>query len=213
VNPTRTRGRLALTALLATGLLLTACGDDEPDEPAAAESAETTEATDHSSTTHADDTGDTEPAAVEDGVLTVEVSDYSFGELPETIPAGTRLEVTNTSSVEFHELVAFRLPDDEERSVEELLQLPEAELEAIVGGPPATVVLAGPDGAESTTALGDGTLNEPGRYALICFIPTGTDPAVYEEAAQNPEAGPPEPGPDAGPPHFVHGMHAEIVVE
>lgn len=211
MKTTRTPGRLALSALLATGLLLTACGDDEPDQPAAAETAETTEASDHSSTTHADD--DAEPAAVEDGVLTVEVTDYSFGDLPETIPAGTRLDLTNTSSVEFHELVAFRLPDDEERSVEELLQLPEEELEAIVGGPPATVVLAGPDGAESTTALGDGTLAEPGRYAIICFIPTGTDPAVYEEAAQNPEAGPPEPGPDAGPPHFVHGMHAEIVVE
>lgn len=213
MNPTRTPGRLALSALLATGLLLTACGDDEPDEPTATEAAETTgttEATDHSSTTHGDDA---EPAVVEDGVLTVEVTDYSFGDLPEAIPAGTRIDVTNTSSVEFHELVAFRLPDDEERSVEELLQLPESELEAIVGGPPATVVLAGPDGAESSTALGDGTLSEPGRYALICFIPTGTDPAVYEEAAENPDAGPPEPGPDAGPPHFVHGMHAEIVVE
>ena len=113
---TRTPGRLALSALLATGLLFTACGDDEPDEPAAAV-AETTEATDHSSTTHADEG---EPAAVEDGVLTVEVTDYSFGDLPDTIPAGTKLDLTNASSVEFHELVAFRLPDDEERSVEEL---------------------------------------------------------------------------------------------
>lgn len=211
MNPTRTPGRLALSALLATGLLLTACGDDEPDAATDAEvAAETTEATDHSSTTHADEGT---PAQVEDGVLTVEVTDYSFGELPETIPAGTRLDLTNTSSVEFHELVAFRLPDDEERSVEELLQLPEEELEAIVGGPPAAVVLAGPDGAESTVALGDGTLTEPGRYAIICFIPTGADPDVYAEAAQNPEAGPPETGPDPGAPHFVHGMHAEIVVE
>jgi hypothetical protein len=209
---TRTPGRLALSALLATGLLFTACGDDEPDEPAAAvaESPETTEATDHSSTTHADEG---EPATVEDGVVTVEVTDYSFGDLPDTIPAGTKLDLTNASSVEFHELVAFRLPDDEERSVEELLQLPEEELGAIVAGPPATVLLAGPDGAESSAAVGDGTLSEPGRYAIVCFIPTGTDPAVYEDAAQNPDAGPPEPGPDAGPPHFVHGMHAEIVVE
>lgn len=102
----------------------------------------------------------------------------------------------------------MRLPDDETRSVEELLALPEEELMALFPGPPATVLMA-PPGGEQVAAVGDGTLSEPGRYALVCFIPTGADPVAFMEQA-GPD-GPPEV--DGGPPHIVHGMHAELVVE
>src|SRR5690606_16514920 len=116
----------------------------------------------------------------------------------------------NTSTTELHELVAVKLPEDEERSVEELLALPPAELEAMFGqAPPALVLLRAP-GGEQVVAVGDGALHEPGRYLVLCAIPTGVDPAEYLAAAAQSGDGPPQvPG---GPPHFAHGMYAEIVV-
>lgn len=210
---TRTAGRLALATVLSAGLLLTACGDDDDD--AADDAAETTEAPadDETSTTEASPLDDTSDGGVVDGVLTVELVDYGFSGLPESVPAGTKLEVENTSTAEYHELVAFRLPDDETRSAEEIVALPEEELNGLFAGPPAAVLLAGPNGGEPSAAVGDGTLAEPGRYVLFCAIPVGADPEVYAEAAENPEAGPPAEDPNAGPPHFTEGMYADLVVE
>lgn len=203
----RSRRRLALTAVVVTGLLFTAaCGDDD-DEPSASDTTETTAA--EETTTESTP----EAAEVVDGVLTVQASDYSFGELPESVPAGTQVDLNNTSSIEFHEMIVFRIPDEETRSAEELAHLSEEEQAAIFTGPPAAVILAGPDGAASIPAVGDGTLADAGRYLLMCFIPTGADPEAYAEAAQNPEAGPPETTPDSGAPHVAHGMFAELVVE
>ena len=83
--------------------------------------------------------------------------------------------------------MAFRLRDDEERTAEEILALPEEEAGAIFGGEPATVLLAGPDGGEPIPAVGDGTLEEPGRYLLLCSIPTGADPDEIAAAAESGE--------------------------
>lgn len=133
-----------------------------------------------------EDEGADEEAAGD--VLEVEAVDYAFEGLPDSVPAGTKLTLTNTSEVEAHELVAFRIPDGETRSVEELLALPEEELMSMMSGPPATVLLAPPAGGEQVAAVGDGTLTEPGRYALVCFVPTGADPAALME-----ESGPDGP--------------------
>jgi hypothetical protein len=60
-------------------------------------------------------------------------------------------------------------------------------------------------------AVGDGTLTEKGRYAVICAIPVGADPAAYLAAAQSSQGGPPNvPG---GPPHLTQGMFGEITVK
>lgn len=214
---TRTAGRIALATVLSAGLLLTACGDDDDeatssDDTAAEETTESTEA-ETTETTEADPLGDASDGGVVDGVLTVELVDYAFEGLPESVPAGTKLEVTNSSTGEFHELVAFKLPEGETRTAEELVQLPEEELGALFAGPPAAVLLAGPNGAEPTAAVGDGTLAEPGNYVLFCSIPVGADPEAMAEAAENPDAGPPPEDPDAGPPHFTEGMYADLVVE
>jgi hypothetical protein len=104
-------------------------------------------------------------------------------------------------------LVAFRLPDDEERSIDELVHPSPGELVGALGEPVA-VMLAVP-GGDPIHAVGDGTLSEPGRYAVMCFIPTGADPGEYLAAAAESE-GPPQV--DGGPPHFVHGMAAELTV-
>jgi hypothetical protein len=141
------------------------------------------------------------------GTVEVRLVDYGFEGLPDEVAPGTRLTVINEADAELHELVAFRLPDDEERSVHDLAMLPPEELGAIIGEPVA-VLLAEP-GGEMIPAVGDGTLAEPGRYAIMCFIPTGADPAEYLAAAADSD-GPPDVA--GGPPHFVHGMLAELTV-
>jgi len=142
------------------------------------------------------------------GVIDVAMVDFAFAGLPESVPAGTRLTVTNISETELHEVVVFRLADDETRPVDELAHLEPGALLAALGEPHA-VLLAAP-GGPAIPAVGDGILTEPGRYALFCFIPTGADVDEYLAAAATSD-GPPEV--DGGPPHFVHGMHAELTVE
>ena len=176
---------LAITLALSAA----ACSDDDPTD-AVAENA-TTE----------------EPASTD--AVAVTAVDFSFEGLPAEVDAGTTLTVRNESAAELHELVALRLPDEESRSVEQLLALPEAELEALFASPPALVVVA-PPGEDGFVALGDGTLTDPGRYAVLCFIPTGADPQAYlDQLEANPEA---PPQVDGGPPHFIAGMFSELTV-
>ena len=73
----------------------------------------------------------------------------------------------------------------------------------------ATVLLAPPGSDEVITAVGNGILLEPGRYAIVCAIPTGADPQEYLTAAATSE-GPPQVA--GGPPHFTQGMFAELTV-
>jgi plastocyanin len=176
------------------GLLLgIACGDDDDSVPATASSAPATNT----------------PAPAEVSATSIEVRavDYAFEGVPEKVAAGTTFTLVNESTEEVHEIVAIRIiSDSETRSVEELVQLPDEELEGIVAEMPAMVIVA-PPGEEGMVVLGDGTLSEPGRYGLLCFIPTGADPeAVMEAEGEFPE----EVG---GPPHAFQGMFAEVIVE
>lgn len=195
-SPVRRRSTSILAAVFATGLLMVpaACSDDSDASPSA-------------STTSTAPTGSPSSAP---GHEHVEVSavDFSFEDLPSTIEAGTRLSLRNDAPRELHELVAFRLPDEEKRPVAELLKLPEAELMPMLGNP-TTVLLAAP-GEDQVPAVGDGTLTEPGRYLIMCSIPTGVEPAAYLKAAA--EAQGQKPDVDGGPPHFTSGMFAELTV-
>ena len=191
---TQHRLRKSLLAIAASALLLMgACaGDDEP------EATETTE--------------EASPEATETSASGVEVTgeDYSYSGRPDTIDAGSMINFTNASEGEAHEIVAFKLPDAETRTAEELFRLPEAELNAALGGPPVTVIIAEPE-SDGVAVVGDGTLNETGRYVFACFIPTGADPDEYMKAAQ--ESGDEAPVVAGGPPHFTQGMFAEATVE
>lgn len=132
--------------------------------------------------------------------------DFDYVGLPTEVPAGTDIVVTNSSPGEIHEFVAFRLPDDDERPVEQIVS---DDLGGLLGGSlPSTVLLAAPGGPE-IAVVGDGTLDEPGRYAIVCVIPTGADPQEYLDAAATSD-GPPQV--DGGPPHVVNGMFAELTV-
>lgn len=191
----------AVAAAAVMALLVTGCGDD--DDEGATEDPGTTPSL------PSDVEEEAETADGDESAEAVEVTavDYAFQGLPETAAPGTVLTIVNESEKELHELVAFRLADDETRSVEDLLALPEGEFDP---GRPATVLLA-PPGGEQIDAVGDGTLADPGRYAIICFIPTGADPAAYLEAAQETQEGPPQVA--GGPPHFTAGMYSELLVE
>jgi hypothetical protein len=189
----RRRGLRRSGALLLVGALaLSACGSDAGDA-----STSTTKVA-----SPADTTTTAPPAS---GTVEVHAVDFAYQRLPDRVEAGTKLTLVNDAVAELHELVAFKLADDEERSVAELMELPQAELEAMFGqGPPTMVLLAKP-GEPQIEAVGDGTLAEPGRYMIACSIPTGADPDELLEAE-----GPPPT--DAGVPHFHHGMWAEVEV-
>ena len=100
---TRRMGALALAAI--TSLTLGACGDDAGDGD------------------EADATTTTEAAA---GGETVEVTavDYGYQGLPDSVEAGTKFTLKNSSAAELHEFVAMRIPDEETRPVSELAALP-----------------------------------------------------------------------------------------
>lgn len=188
-------------ALFASGAFGAACSDDD-DTKADAKTGDKTEQ--ETTTTEAAD-------APEGDVVEVTAVDYAFEGLPEKIEAGTKLTLANDAPAELHELVVMRIPDEETRSVDELVKLPEEEIGKLFGAaPPATVLLAGPNGGEQINAVGDGTISEPGRYAVICSIPTGADAEAFLEAAEGSD-GPPQV--EGGPPHLAHGMYAELIVE
>lgn len=154
-----------------------------------------------------DASSDAESATDGEADVTIRAIDYAFLDVPDRVNAGTSFALSNASEVEAHEVVAVRLPDDEERTVEELVSLPPDEF-----GPFMTevraVIVAGP-AADGTVVVGNGALDEPGRYALVCIIPTGADPEEYLTKAATSE-GPPDVA--GGPPHIAEGMFAEVTV-
>lgn len=190
------RSHRALIATVAVALLGAGCGSGNGDDNTAKAAT----------TTSTSETG----GASADGV-TVTAVDYAYQGLPSSVAAGTKLSLKNSSTKELHELVAAALPAGEKRPVSELVKLSEAEFDALFTGPPAAVLIAAPGGGKQIEALGDGTLAKPGRYVVLCAIPTGADPAAYLDAVQKSQDGPPNvPG---GPPHFTKGMFSEITVK
>ena len=138
--------------------------------------------------------------------LKVKGVDYAFEGIPKTVAPGTVVSFTNESKKEVHEIVALRVKDGETRPISALLALPEAERDSAAEF--RGVVVAFP-GEKGTAPQGPLTLSQPGRYLLVCTIPTGADPAVYREKAKT-ATGPIEvPG---GPPHVAKGMVAEVNV-
>lgn len=138
----------------------------------------------------------------------VRAVDYGYAGLPAEIAAGTEIKLVNESDTELHEFVAIKLADDDTRSAVELVQLPPEELGALFAS--VTTVIIAPPNEAGFPVEGTGVLTEPGRYAIICAIPTGADPDEYLAAAAEAEGGPPQV--DGGPPHFVQGMVTEVTV-
>jgi len=185
-HPRRARALIALA--LAGGITLAACGDDDS-TPAA--SGDPVESQDETTTTSA-------PAEDEGEVLEVTGVEYAFEGLDAEVAAGTELTFTNGGK-EVHELVLMRINDDETRSIEELLALPEEEAQEAARFIGVSVAAPGEDGE---IMEGELVVEEPGRYVALCFIPVGM--------TEMPD-GPPED--NGAPPHFTQGMVQEFTVQ
>jgi plastocyanin len=197
--------RLAPAAIVgALALTLVACGDDDDASSATTASAAAT------TVASPETTMDHSTMAMDGATVAIEGIDYRFDQMPTEVKAGTKFTFENTSTKEFHEMVALRIPDSETRSVQELTQLSEAETDALFADVEPAFVFVAPPGEEGMPVVGDGTITEPGRYAVICAIPVGADPAKVMEAMQTESSGPPDLG--DGAPHFVNGMFAELNV-
>jgi plastocyanin len=153
-------------------------------------------------------TGTSEPVA---GTIAVTGEDYSFEGVPDVVASGAELTFTNGSGGEAHEMVVLKIADLETRTVEELLQLPEDESDTLVEFQGILFALPGEAGTEPGAEATSITVTAPGRYALVCFIPQGADPAAVVEAMQGATDGPPDLG--SGTPHALLGMFAEFQVE
>ena len=143
--------------------------------------------------------------------LAVEAVDYSFQGLPATVAVGTRVELTNTSATELHELVAIRLDDDEERTAEELVALPQDEFLALFSTSIPDVVLVAPPGEGSIEGFGDAVFDELGRHLVLSSLPVGADPDAILESDRYLTGRLPEELQDL-PLQYTLGMFAEVTV-
>jgi plastocyanin len=125
--------------------------------------------------------------------------EYAFENVPQNAEIGTTVSFTNDGT-EVHELVLVRRNEGVDLSFEDLLAMPEEEvMDLITMVEP--VLIAEPGAA----ADGEVTLDEPGDYLMVCFIPQGM--RELPEGSFDPSAVP------AGPPHFTAGMLAEFRVD
>jgi hypothetical protein len=124
----------------------------------------------------------------------VTATNYAFDGL-DGVEAGTTVLNLDNQGTEFHEFVLMQVAEGEERPFEELMALPEEEVETLVSD--KAFVLAPPGAASYVTAELD-----PGRYIAVCFVPVGATPEALASGAPLPE--------DDG--HFMHGMVAEFEV-
>ena len=129
------------------------------------------------------------------GAVDISAKEYAFSDLPTDAAAGpTVIGFTNAGN-EFHELILVKLADGEERPLEELLALPDEEVDGLITD--TAFAFAPPDTATTVTADLD-----PGRYVSICFVPVGITPAALESGAPL----------DDTDGHFMHGMVDEFRV-
>lgn len=125
-------------------------------------------------------------------VATYDVSavDYGFEGLPDELSTGYTVVTFSNTGQEMHEMFALRYNDDTTETIDQLFELPEEEAFSKIT--PVNAAFA-PPGASSTVSW---NLTEPGRYAIVCFIPVGSVGDAEGE----------------GPPHFTQGMIREFTV-
>jgi hypothetical protein len=144
--------------------------------------------------------------------LDVTLSEYTFGGLPEEVPAGITVVNALNTGEQVHEILVLRVNDDVTLTAEEIAALPEeeaAQYASFVG-----IGFAFPG------AVGHAFLDlTPGRYIALCYLPVGATPEII---AQLPD-GPPDPATLASAPpevvavmeaspHFMEGMIQEFTV-
>ena len=202
----RRRTRLAFVAvtIALVGAAAVGCGDDD-DAASPTTDAQATDGAEHNGPINPCAPGAPADASALEGeeaspqatIVEVTAIDHEFEGVEASYRQGDYgFRMTNRGR-EVHEMAVIRINDGESRAVEELLALPEEQSEQVTEYIGGTVACPG----ETADALG--VQMAPGRYALLCFIPTGLTPDVpsSKEAFE-----------ELGPPHFTRGMVAEIQV-
>lgn len=121
----------------------------------------------------------------------VTMVDYDFEGVPDTLDAGQALFFATNDGDEGHEMIVFRRQDGVAEDWDTILQLDEEEAMQRV----EFVAAAFAPSAEGSAAAAELT---PGDYAMVCFIPVGTNASGTQ--------------PGEGPPHFQEGMLATFTV-
>jgi uncharacterized cupredoxin-like copper-binding protein len=116
--------------------------------------------------------------------------DYGFEGVPDELSTGYHVVTFSNEGQEQHEMFALRFNEGTTESIDELFEL--SEDEAFSKITPVNAAFASPGGSETVSW----NLTEPGRYAIVCFIPVGS---VGETEGD-------------GPPHFTEGMIHEFTV-
>lgn len=113
------------------------------------------------------------------GFEAVEVTglDFSFEGIPDELDAGVVGFSFTNDGEEPHEMLVFRINDDVDASVDELVQLPEQETEGMIELQAATFAEPG----QTTYTFSD---LEPGRYGAVCFVETAEGVPHVDEGMQ-----------------------------
>jgi plastocyanin len=143
------------------------------------------------------------PSGVAGADITVTGVDYAFAGIPDQVEPGTVLGFRNSGN-EVHEMVVFRINDDVELTLQELLALPQEESSELVQQVGFAIADPGEDAEETVT------LAEAGNYGMLCFIPIGT--TSVPEGTPPPSGAPLPSGIGSGPPHFTAGMIKQFTV-
>ncbi len=148
------------------------------------------------------------------GTIEVTGTEYAFEGVPGLVESGAEFTFTNEGE-EVHELIIVQLIEGETRTLEDILELPEEESDALINQ--FMGVLIDTPSGETFNPEGEATsisVTEPGRYVAFCFLPQGLDEATFESAMAeaDPNAEGPPPFPE-GTPHAFLGMTAEFTVE
>lgn len=150
-----------------------------------------------------------------EGTIEVTGSEYAFEGVPALVAPGAELTFSVPADAEeVHEMVVIRIPASETRTLEELLELPEEET-ADFPFQGVLIAVPGEDGVSPEDQSTSITVTDPGRYAVLCFLPQGLDQETFEAAtadAGDAAAEGPPPFPE-GTPHAFLGMVAELTVE
>jgi hypothetical protein len=199
-----------LISVLALSAGLAACGGDDDDSAASADATSSTSTTsDHMAGDDDEDMTLQENPCAPGGSgqlpgtvvmrpaadatpITITATDYAFAGT-DALKAGGDFAVTfKNDGKELHELHVAKLAAGETRSADELLADPSAESSTTAVG--HTFACPG-----TTAEVAGVALDSPGRYLVLCFIPTGvradTDPAEFDML---------------GEPHAMRGMAVEI---
>jgi hypothetical protein len=137
---------------------------------------------------------ESQPPTDDATAVTITASEYRFAGT-DVLKAGGRFAITfESAGTELHELHIAKLPEGDERPLDEILHDPEAESTTTSVGH----AFACP-GTASTPSGAD--LSASGRYVVVCFIPTGATPATDPKDFET-----------LGPPHALQGMGVELTV-